>query len=108
MIYDNPQARPLVGSTVPACGCGRRAGKAACSTGPVAQAGSLGQDQNSRVVLMPGAGTGYLPFLSGISGEAEARVSLSMPGPNSWSTSSMFSYLTIRPVWQAIRPMEVT
>src|SRR6266542_4852015 len=64
--------------------------------------------QNSRLVVFPGIGTGYLPSLSAMIGAAEAIVSLSTSGASSWSWFSIWSNVTTRPVWAAWRPIAVT
>ena len=45
----------------------------------------------SRLVTMPGCGTGYLPSASASNGAGPSMVSLSTSGANSWSQLSIWS-----------------
>ena len=57
---------------------------------------------------MPGRGTGYLPWALATTGAADSVVNLSAPGAISCSQLSMSSKEIARPVWAAMRPIEVT
>jgi len=54
--------------------------------------------QYSRVVTMPGWGTGYLPLASAINGAGESMVNLSTSGAISCSQFSIWSKVISRPV----------
>src|SRR5579863_4196830 len=61
--------------------------------------------QYSREVTIPGCGTGYRPSASATSGAGESMVNLSVFGDISKSQLSIWSNVTSRPVWAAMRPM---
>ena len=62
--------------------------------GPVTTRGA----QYSRVLVMPGLGTGYLPSLSAFKGAGESSFRLSRPGANSCLQLSISSKVTSWPV----------
>ncbi len=64
--------------------------------------------QYSRLVMIPGCGTGYLPSGPACTGAGESIVSLSTPGAYSWSELSISSNVISLPVWAALRPSELT